>query len=128
MAGSALLSEAALVYIVRFVAIQTIVARHVEGMPCMALLARNSHMQAEEGEAREVVVEAGDQAPILRYVTIITGLAQPAGVDIAGPVTARAVRGQFAGREGSRVAGIALDLGVLPKQLPTTVALVIESG
>ena len=126
MAAAAVLAEVALVHVILAVAVDALLA-DVAIFACqVALLARYGHMQPDEREAREVVVEADVRAPTLRGVALVAAGAEGAEVHIARAVTGDAFGAELLGRDRRGVADVTADLGVLADERPLRVAGVIE--
>src|SRR5256885_13468603 len=93
----------------------------------MALLAGNRDVQAQQRNAREVVIEAHTGAPARRRVALIAFLAELAGVHVVRPVAADAFGGQLLRRHARGVAGMTPDLLVTADERPLGVARMIEA-
>src|SRR5450756_1266156 len=128
MAFGALCPQAALMDIVRLMAVGAAATRVAECALHMTLLARHRHVQAHKGKVREVVIEVHNRTPTFRYVALIAALAESADMNVACPVTTDAIPRQLLRRYAGRMAGVAFDFCVQANQLPTRIARVVEHG
>src|SRR5205823_5803873 len=127
VAAVAVLAEVALVHIILLVAVDALVADLAILAGEVTLLARHRHVQTDQREFRQVVIEAHARAPALRRVALIALLAEAAGVHIVRPMAAHALGRQLLRHHVRRVAGVAGDLLVLPGEGPRGVARVVEA-
>src|SRR5947207_2426248 len=127
VAAVAVLAEVALVHIILLVAVDALVADLAILAGEVTLLARHCHVQTDQREFRQVVIEAHARAPALRRVALIALLAEAAGVHIVRPMAAHALGRQLLRHHVRRVAGVAGDLLVLPGEGPRGVARVVEA-
>jgi hypothetical protein len=74
------------------------------------------------------VIEVHHRLPTLGQMAVVARRAQPGAVNIARPMTAHAICRYLPWAELSRVAGVAIHAGVFPRELPTSVARVVERG
>jgi len=93
--GVALLTfpaETSLVDIRLFVAFEASGSLYLECLSRMTLLARNCHVQAKEGELRQIVIEIDHGFPTLGHMAFVACGTQPRAVNVARPMTAHALR------------------------------------
>src|SRR5438552_2274526 len=91
MAALAVLAEIALVHVILLVAVDAFVADLAILAGEVTLLTRHRHVQTDQREFRQVVIEAHARAPALRRVALIALLAEAAGVHIVRPMAAHAL-------------------------------------
>jgi len=92
----------------------------------VALLARHSYVQTQQGIFREIVIEAHPGPPTFGGVTLIASRAQFADVDIACAVASGAVRRQLLRGHAGRVARMTIDFYVTTSEFPVSVTVVVE--
>lgn len=92
----------------------------------VTLLARHRHVQADEREAGQVVIEVRAGTPALRRVTLSAVDSEFSGVDVAGAVTAEAIRRELLARDIGRMASMAGHFLVQSLERPPSIARVIE--
>ena len=116
MAGVALLAQPTLVHILLRVTIIAFARATVESLRAMALRATDHHMQAQQREFRQVMIEADFALPmILAVATVATG-AELGTVRIGGTMTGKALGTELLLRHFGRVAGMATQFRVRPRQ------------
>src|SRR6266566_2267223 len=115
------------VHVVFLVAVDALVADLAILAGEVTLLARHCHVQTDQREFRQVVIEAHATAPALRRVALIALLAEAAGVHIVRPMAAHALGRQLLRPHVRRVAGVTADLLVPPGEGPRGVARVVEA-
>jgi hypothetical protein len=88
----AFLAEASLVDIRLFMAFEAGGVLYPECFSRMTLLARNRDVQPKKGEFRQIVIEIDHGFPTLGNMAVVASGTQPRAVNVAGPMTAHAIR------------------------------------
>jgi hypothetical protein len=113
-------------HVVALVAVVAIVAHIAVLQGRMTLLAGHGDVQANQREAREIVIERDGCLPALRRMTLLALCAELACMHVTRTVAARAFRWQLLSSHYGGVTGMAFHLLVAAGELPMPVACMIE--
>lgn len=128
MAAGALVTEAAVVSVVRAVTVDAGLRGTLVCARDMALLARDRYVQADQGKICEVVVERDVQAPAGWRVALGAIAAELPRVNVARPVAGGAIASEVLSCENACVTRVAVHLLVASFERPLGVSRVIEGG
>lgn len=126
MAARAVVAESPLVKVIRTVAVDAAFAGVLVSARHVTLLARHRHMQADEREGREVMVEIRIGAPSRRRVTLRAVDAELPGMHVRCTVTADAARFELLLGNVRSVARVTGHLLVSSFERPSAIARMIE--
>ncbi len=126
MAARAIVAEATLVKVIGAMAVDAAFASILVSASDVTLLARHRNMQADEREARQVVVEVGFRAPSRWRMALRAVDSEFSGMHVRCTVAADAARFQLLGGDDRRVTRVTVDLLVPSFERPFTIPRVIE--
>jgi len=128
MTARAVVAEAALVKVICTMAIDADFVGVLVSASDVTLLAWHSYMQADEREAREVMIEVGFRAPSRWGVALRAVGSEFAGMHVRCTVAAGAARFELLGGDDRRVTRVTVDFLVPPFERPFAIARVIEGS
>lgn len=116
MAGCAVITQAAFVYVLTLVAVHTALRGALEAHRGMALSAARQHMLAQQRVAGEIVIETNAASPGLVAMTLVASSAQLAAVRVLRPMAGGTGVAELLFTHLGRVTDVTAQLGVRAEQ------------
>ncbi len=126
VAGSAVLAQTSLVNIILCMTIDALLGGLLEPLRRVTLTASDNHMESEQREAREVVIESYIVPPGLP-VTLLALRAQCSAVRLVGPMAASAFGAELLILRDARMTSVAIEVRVRPLEREVKSCRVIEA-